>query len=165
MKHPLLQTAAAALALTALAAAASFALPDASADDPLVSLSYLTGSYRAGLLSDVDVAVAAAKKQLSADFTAQATALLNPESTPPDAVQNNYETLDLSGGQTTAVTAGGELLLISGQASAAAAGLVDATAGTPVAKGTALTENHLYVASADSSVQSGESCRLLVKTS
>ena len=41
MKQLLFKTTAAALALTALAAAASFALPAASADDPLVSLSYL----------------------------------------------------------------------------------------------------------------------------
>lgn len=163
MKQLLFKTTAAALALTALAAAASFALPAASADDPLVSLSYLTGSYRTGLLSDVDVAVAAAKKQLSADFTAQAAALTNPSSTPPSAARNDFETLNLTSGQSAPVTAGGELLVVSGQATAAAAGLVDATAGAPVAKGTALLANHLYVASADSSVQSGESCQLLVK--
>ena len=112
MKQLLFKTTAAALALTALAAAASFALPAASADDPLVSLSYLTGSYRTGLLSDVDVAVAAAKKQLSADFTAQAAALTNPSSTPPSAARNDFETLNLTSGQSTPVTAGGELLVV-----------------------------------------------------
>ncbi len=163
MRHLLFKTTATALALTGLAIAASLALPSVSADDPLVSLSYLTGPYRSGLLSDVDVAVAAAKEQLSADFTAQTAALTFPSTTPPSSARSEFETLNLSSGQSAPVTAGGELLLISGQASAAAAGLVDATAGTPVAKGTALLANHLYVASADSSVESTASCQLLIK--
>lgn len=163
MRHPLFKTTVAALVLTALTVTASLALPPVSADDPLVSLSYLTGSYRTSLLSDVDVAVAAAKKQLTADFTAQTAALTDPTVTPPSTARNDFETLNLSSGQTTPVTAGGELLLVSGQATAATAGLVDATAGTPVAKGTALLANHLYVASAGSSVESGASCQLLIK--
>lgn len=163
MRHPLFKITAAALALTALVAAASLALPPVSADDPLISLSYLTGSYRAGLLSDVDVAVAAAKKEIAADFEYQTAALMNLTVTSPSAVENDFETLNLSGGQTAPVTAGGELLLVSGQASAASAGLVDVTAGTPVAAGTALLANHLYVASADCSVESGASCQLLIK--
>lgn len=163
MRHPLFKTAVAALALTALTATASLALPPVSADDPLISLSYLTGSYRTSLLSDVDVAVAAAKKQLTADFAAQTAALMNPAVTSPSAVRNDFETLNLTSGQTATVTAGGELLLVSGQATAAAAGLVDATAGAPVAKGTALLANHLYVASAGSSVESGASCQILIK--
>ena len=163
MRHLLFKITVAAFALACLIAAAPLALAPVSADDPLVSLSYLTGSYRAGLLSDVDVAVAAAKKQLSSDFTDQIAAFANPSSTPPSSARNDFETLHLSGGQSTPVTAGGELLLVSGEASAASAGLVDATAGTPVAKGTALLENHLYVASADCSVESGTSCQILVK--
>lgn len=163
MKHLILKTAAAAAVLTALTVTASQALPSASADDPLVSLSYLTGSYRTSLLSDVDVAVAAAKKQLTADFTAQTAALMDPVSTPAVNVENDFEILSLTSGQTAPVTAGGEALLVSGQASAAAAGLLDATTGAPVAKGTALETDHLYVASSDSSIQSVGTCQVLIK--
>lgn len=163
MRHPMFKISMAALALTALTATASLALPPVSADDPLISLSYLTGSYRTSLLSDVDVAVAAAKKQLTADFAAQTAALKNPTVATPSEARNDFETHNLTSGQTAAVTAGGELLLVSGEATAATAGLVDATSGAPVAKGTVLLANHLYVASAGSTVESGASCQILIK--
>ncbi len=163
MEHPLFQLTAAALALSALAVTAALPTGAVTDPDPLVSLSYLNGTYRDGLLSDVDVAVAAAKKQLSASFTSHAEGLASVEPATPKAVQNDYEALVLSAGQTASVRAGGELLLVSGKAAAAEAGLVDATEGAPVAKGAALKEDHLYIASAAASVQAAGSCSVLVK--
>lgn len=163
MKHVLFKTTLAALVLTVLTVAVSEALPPVSADDPLVSLSYLTGPYRDGLLSDVDVAVATAKKQITADFMAQTAALREIDLTPVSTARNDFEIMNLTAGQNTPLTAGGEVLLVSGEASASMAGLVDATEGKPVAKGTALLAHHLYVASADSAVQTDTSCQLLVK--
>lgn len=163
MKRILFKTAIAALGLAALTVCASRALPPAAADDPLVSLSYLTGSYRTGLLSDVDVAVAAAKKQLTADFTAQTASLANPTAAVPATAQSDYKAVALGAGQSAVVKAGGEVLVVSGQPTAAGAGLVDATTGTAVAKGGALAENHLYIASAECPVQAGGECKLLIK--
>lgn len=103
------------------------------------------------------------EKQLSDDFTAQTAALAQLPEPVPDAVQNDFETVTLADGQSTPVSAGGELMLLAGQASASA-GLVDATTGTPVASGTALQLHHLYVAAADSSVSGGAGCQILLKS-
>ena len=39
-----------------------------TASDPLVTLSYLTGTYKKNLLSEVNTAIAAGQKSLSADM-------------------------------------------------------------------------------------------------
>ncbi len=162
MKHSLPLAAALALSLSAFAAAAL--LPDARASsDPLVSLSYLNGTYRAGLLASVDEAVAAAKKQLSADFSSQLASLGTVQTEVPAAPDNVYETRSMTAGQTALLSPGGELLLVSGSANAASAGLVDATDGAAVASGAALAVNHLYLASASASVQAADSCQILIK--
>lgn len=157
----LIKLLAAALALTALAGLAGAA---GTAEDPLVSLSYLTGTYRDNLLADVDTAVAAQGRTLTAAFSEQVsavTAALNAQ--PAQAAENDYETVALSAGQTVSVAAGGEVLLLSGAATVGGTGLTDATAGTAVAVGGALTANHLYVAAADCVVTAGGSVSLLVR--
>lgn len=162
MKHSLPLAAALALCLSVFAAAAL--LPDVRAtSDPLVSLSYLNGTYRTGLLASVDEKVAAAKKQLSADFSSQLAGLGSVQTETPAAPGSAYETRSMTAGQTALLSPGGELLLVSGSANAASAGLIDATDGAAVANGAALAANHLYLASASASVQAAGDCQILIK--
>jgi len=160
MRHPVWKLSALSLAAAILLAAAS---PAPGASDPLVTLSYLTGPYRESVLSDVDATVAAAKRELTAEFTAQASAVAAAQPPAPAAAENDYRSASLSAGQSESLRAGGEALLLSGAAAAAGAGLVDATAGEPVAKGAALRANHLYVASAAVSIRTDSACSLLVR--
>ncbi len=159
MKHPVWKLSALSLAMAVLCAAS----PAPGASDPLVTLSYLTGPYRQSVLSDVDATVAAARRELTAEFTAQAPAVAAAQPPTPEAAENDYRSAALQAGQSASLRAGGEALLLSGAAVAAGAGLVDATAGEPVAKGTALRANHLYVASAAVSIRADGGCSLLIK--
>ena len=69
--------------------------------------------------------------------------------TRPGTGGASYEVVNLSAGQTIVGSAACEFLLRSGTAvcvSDTSPGLVDMTAGTTLAGGTALTANHLYLA-------------------
>ena len=135
-----------------------------TSSDPLVTLSYLTGSYKAGILSDVNTAVAAESRQLSTEFSQQVSDLKAAlPSLSPAAAENDFRTVDLAAGQTVSVSAGGEVLMLSGSAAASDAGLTDTTAGSSVSAGGALTANHLYVAAADCTIRASGSAKLLVK--
>ncbi len=136
-----------------------------TASDPLVTLSYLTGTYKSNLLSEVNTAIAAKQRQLSQEFSQQAdelkAAIAKTTVTP---AENDFKTVTLSAGQTVQVSAGGEALLLSGAASAREAGLTDVTAGSGVIAGGALAVNHLYVSAGDCTIQASGSAKLLVKS-
>lgn len=135
-----------------------------TASDPLVTLSYLTGTYKNNLLSEVNTAIAAKQRQLSQEFSQQASDLKSAiAKTSVTPVENDFETVTLSAGQTVSVSAGGEVLLLSGAASAKGAGLTDVTAGSGVAAGGALSVNHLYVSAGSCTIQASGSAKLLVK--
>ena len=167
MKHNgiVLKILAVALAITAMAGIAAAVSGTGTAADPLVSLSYLTGTYRDNLMADVRTAVAAESRTLSAAFSQQVADLEDAAgNAAAQPAASEYRTVNLTAGQTVSVSAGGEVLMLSGAASAVGAGLTDATAGTPVYAGGALTVNHLYVASADCVLTASGSASLLVKS-
>jgi len=144
------------LTITALAAGTS--------QDPLVTLGYLTGTYKTNLLSEVNTAIAAKEKQLSAEFASQVASLSHASSGQmPSPAATEYRTVELQAGQSATVEAGGEVLVLSGTLQTPAVGLTDVTAGTAVGINGTLTANHLYVASVASTVQATAAARLLVK--
>lgn len=135
-----------------------------TSSDPLVTLSYLNGTYKSGLLAEVNTAVAAKQKQLSAEFSEQASGLsAGASSSKTEVAANDYETVTLTSGQSVSLLAGGEVLFLSGSATVDTAALTDATAGNAVAAGGALTANHLYVASGDCAIQASGNVKFLVK--
>lgn len=153
-----------AMVLTALLGLAAVAYGVNTSSDPLVSLSYLTGTYRTNLLSDVDTAVNAESRALSEAFSKQVSDLktaVGAQTAVP--AENDFAVRELSSGQTLSVSAGGEVLVLSGSVSAVGTGLTDATAGSSVYVGGSLSVNHLYVAISDCTIQASGAAKLLVK--
>ena len=125
--------------------------------DPLVTLSYLNGTFMAQLLEKVDEKLAARDKELSDKLAAQIAADTkkladkyggSASGAEPSGTGDAFAVVTLSGGQTLRGEIGCEVMLRVGTASCVAAsspGLVDETGGTTVENGGKLTVNHLYM--------------------
>ncbi|MDR2530872.1 MAG: hypothetical protein LBC65_04975 [Oscillospiraceae bacterium] len=114
-----------------------------SADDPLITLSYLN-----------DVVKKQMTEQTNAELTEKLAALESSLAGKLDGFGSNgiaFKLVELTAGQTLTLTAGSEVLLRTGGASCGSE-LIDSTDGTTLAPQAALTPNHLYVASADVSI-------------
>ena len=135
-----------------------------TASDPLVSLSYLTGTYRTNLLKDVEADIQAESQKLSSSFSQQVSDLkgtMNGQTVT--AEKNDFSTQSLTAGQQFTVRTGGEVLVLSGTVKAVGSGLTDVTTGTAVSAGGSLTANHLYVAGADCVPDATGTAKLLAK--
>lgn len=135
-----------------------------TASDPLVSLSYLTGTYRTNLLKDVEADIQAESQKLSSSFSQQVSDLkgtMNGQTVT--AEKNDFSTQSLTAGQQFTVRTGGEMLVLSGTVKAVGSGLTDVTTGTAVSAGGSLTANHLYVAGADCVLEATGTAKLLAK--
>lgn len=135
-----------------------------TASDPLVSLSYLTGTYRTNLLKDVEADIQAESQKLSSSFSQRVSDLkgtMNGQTVT--AEKNDFSTQSLTAGQQFTVRTGGEVLVLSGTVKAVGSGLTDVTTGTAVSAGGSLTANHLYVAGADCVLEATGTAKLLAK--
>ena len=122
-----------------------------SADDPLVTLSYLNDVFAPSLNDTVDKAVAANEAALKQDLD--------------DAISEwNTKIQGLTG------QVGCEIMLRVGTATCVASGapgLVDSTGGTTLANGNALVTNHLYLVTVDTRgvTATADTVKLLVRGS
>lgn len=111
-----------------------------SQSDPLVSLSYLTGTFFAGL------------KDYVAQWVAQDTRDLGQASADGWITSSGFVPGEGKYGGTITLTTGSGLIWISGSGAVSSGALVDATVGTELAAGKALTAGHRYLAGADTVV-------------
>ena len=135
-----------------------------TASDPLVSLSYLTGTYRTNLLKDVEADIQAESQKLSSSFSQQVSDLkgtMNGQTVT--AEKNDVSTQSLTAGQQFTVRTGGGVLVLSGAVKGVGSGLTAVTTGTAVSAGGSLTANHLYVAGADCVLEATGTAKLLAK--
>lgn len=114
-----------------------------SQSDPLISLSYLTETFLPGLKSYVAQWV----KQDTQESTVGAEQAADGWTTSSGFVSEETE-----GGQTVTLTTGSGLIWTSGSASVSSGVLVDATTGTELNAGKALTAGHRYLAAEDTVV-------------
>jgi hypothetical protein len=133
------------LLVTAVVSVTTFsaAAEPGSSDDPLVTLSYLNDTYLSAVLTKVDAKIAQRNAALSAQLGQQTGAAASGSGT--SAV---FSVVTLSSGQTLTGEIGCEVMLRVGTATCVAPstpGLVDETAGSTLAGGKALTQNHLYM--------------------
>ena len=136
------RTAVALAAALLLSVTISAAAEPGSAKDPLVTLSYLNDTYLDTIMEQVDARI----RQRNADLLGQ---LGQSGGTASGASTSaNFVLVTLSGGQTLTGSVGCEVLLRVGTATCVAAsapGLIDETTGSPLAGGSALVQNHLYM--------------------
>ena len=116
----------------------SLAAEAGSAGDPLVTLSYLNDTFFDEIMRRVD--------QKIADRTGQA--LPGGGGSGTSGASASFVVVTLSEGQTLTGDIGCEVMLRVGSAvcvSPSSPGLIDETAGTTLAGGGALVQNHLYM--------------------
>jgi hypothetical protein len=133
------------LLVTAVVSVTTFsaAAEPGSSDDPLVTLSYLNDTYLSAVLTKVDAKIAQRNAALSGQLGQQTGTAASGSGT--SAV---FSVVTLSSGQTLTGEIGCEVMLRVGTATCVAPstpGLVDETAGSTLAGGKALTQNHLYM--------------------
>lgn len=149
MKRKALVLTAVAGVFTALAITAAAA--QGGADDPLVTLSYLTDIFTPKMEEKVTEVVKANETELSKQLD---IAISSYETRVDEALKSGggatFQSKTLSAKETATWGVGRELLLVSGSAKAVGT-LTDTTAGTTVKAGTALTAGHLYITAADES--------------
>jgi hypothetical protein len=127
-----------------------------SADDPLITLSYLTDKLTPDLMAQVDKRLDALRAALEERFTGLLKAQGSVKS-------ETYTLVSLSSGQTLTGDVGCEILLRSGAATAVNA-LADTSAGSAAGAGTSITANHLYlVTAAGAGRKASASTQLLVR--
>lgn len=122
---------AAAAALCAALMTTAFAAEAGSAQDPLVTLSYLNETFMNNIMARVDEKIAARGGQ---GIGGESAAV--------------FTVVTLAGGQTLTGDIGCEVMLRVGTAvcvTPSAPGLIDETAGTTLNNGGALVQNHLYM--------------------
>ena len=143
------------LALVGVAVAAG---QQGSKNDPLVTLSYLEEQAIPAILEQVDDTASDKLTELEArlgavvdGYVAEVNKALGG-SAGGSTAGGVFQIVTLKAGQTVVGTAACEFLLRAGTAvcvSDSAPGLIDTTAGSTLSGGSALTANHLYLATID----------------
>lgn len=161
MKRPMAILLAVALVVTALTGAVAYAAEAGTAEDPLVTLSYMTTTFKQELTSlfqgMLDDSASSLEDTMDSQLAALEQSLASADAAAP-AEDTAWQTITLTG-QSLDVDAGAQLLLISGTAAFSGGYVVDSTDGTASA-GMTMHEDHLYVVSAAGTV-SGEGTLLL----
>lgn len=159
--------------LLVLTGGITVAATQGTADNPLVTLDYLTEIVTPSVLEETQSKVDDVKSTYESNLDAKITAytqelegLSAPEGSDTAML---YEVVELNQGQTLKGSMGCEIVLREGSAAcdtSGSAGLVDSTAGGALKNGSALVKDHLYLVSAQSiGVKAGSSVTLLVRGS
>lgn len=138
---PALAVVLAAVTLAALAAGVG------SKEDPLVTLSYLEGTYTDTLLDMAEETLQRHNSQLE-QALAEKVEELKDTAGASGAASAGYTVVTLSAGQRLEGAVGTEVMLRVGTAACYATsspGLVDTTGGTTLSGGQPLVQNHLYL--------------------
>ncbi|UOO37386.1 hypothetical protein IZU99_09010 [Oscillospiraceae bacterium CM] len=139
-----------------------------TSSDPLVTLSYLTNKLRPQIMSDVSANISAAEVSMSSSLDTKLDAFeADINARVSGSGQTGFTVVTLSKDQTVTCAAGAEVMLRVGTASAAGGSpaLVDTTAGSTLVAGDALTANHLYMVTIQSSglKATGASVKILIR--
>ena len=135
-----------------------------TSSDPLVTLSYINGTYKSELLESVNATVSAGQSQLANTLASQITSFKSTLSKKTEiSVSNPYQVVTLTEGKSHEVTTGAEILMLSGTVSVDCAVLTDTTACAQVAGMGALLENHLYIGSGKCQLVASGSAKFLIK--
>ena len=135
---------------------------NATAADPLVSVSYLDKVFKGEIMTQLQKIVESEVAAMDAAMSQRISAVGNALKTP-SAAANTHTEVTVPAGSSYSIAAGGEILVVSGSAGVKEAGLTDVTAGASVSAGGVLAENHLYVASARVNLTAETAVKLLVR--
>lgn len=158
-----------ALALTVLCGGAALAA-GGDQSDPLVTLSYLNQTVIPDVVSQVETKASTRQTELAKNLSDQITQykqdIAGIESGSGSSA--SYALVTITSGQTMSLEVGCEVMLRVGTATVSAAtspALIDVSTGGTINNGTALTQNHLYMATiADRTIKpTAATVKLLVR--
>lgn len=142
LKDKIVTIAAIILALTLIVGITAVAASNyGTSSDPLITLSYLTDTFKPAVMSELDTKLKEAVAALEKSFDEKIAAAGN-------GAGQSFEVVTLSSGQKIKASVGTEIMLRVGTASCAAAnspGLINITTGGSIESGAALTTNHMYM--------------------
>lgn len=120
-----------------------------SAEDPLVSLSYLQDTFLNQIMANVDALLVERNQEVTAEVDGMLESVREewPEETA-GTTNRTFSVVELNQGQTLTGAIGCEVMLRVGTAvcvSASSPGLIDQTDGTVLNDGGELVKNHLYM--------------------
>ena len=161
-----------ALALTAVLLGTGAALAAGDQSDPLVTLSYLNQTAIPQIVKQVEEKTAARQKELEKALADQISQYLQQGGQvtgPVSGGSASYTLVSMSNGQTMSLGVGCEILPRIGTVTVKAdssPALIDLSTGGTINSGTALTKNHLYMATiADRTLTASGDVKLLVRGS
>ena len=133
----------------------------AVSDDPLISLSYLTGVFKKEILDEaqtqIESEIARAESSIS-----QQLAAIDQSTSQGQSGFTGYVKYTLSAGERLQFLAGSELLVLSGSAAVESGSLTDSTEGVVVGAGGALAVNHLHIGLADGSLKAAGTVEIMI---
>ena len=151
-----------AMLLAALLLGISVIGADDTASDPLVSLGYLNGAYRTGILSELDAKLQQATASQTEKMTKQVEAVKAAAANQQN-VQPTHTTVTVAAGTSYTAPTGSEFLVLSGVLDCGSATLTDTASGTSVSAQALLEVNHLYIATASTVLRATETAQILIR--
>ena len=127
-------------------------------EDPLISLSYLTGTYEKSLSEKITQAASAEGQKLSGKLDGYAAGASSQQS-----VSATHTKVEIPQGSSYVVPAGSEFLMLSGNVLTVAAGLTDTTDGVSVPASGVVSVNHLFVAGQSVTLTAAERTEILIR--
>ena len=135
--------------ITLLLVVTAYAAEIGTAEDPLVSLSYLNKTFLSQVMERVEAIVAERDAELTAEVDAKIEAASqNQQETPEGITNRTFAVVTLSKGQTLVGDIGCEVMLRVGTATCVSPsnpGLIDETDAAVLNNGEQLIKNHLYM--------------------
>lgn len=133
-----------------------------TSSDPLVSLSYLNGTLKNQMLTELQTAINTKSTELEAKLTQRINGV-RISSPTQSAASATHNSVGISANSSYTVPSGSEFLFVSGAAAVQSAGLSDLTDGVSVAVQGELLANHLYTATASVTIKASEATRILIR--
>ena len=133
----------------------------AVSDDPLISLSYLTGVFKQQILDEAQTQITAEVSQAQYAIDQQVAAI-GQYSDQGSSGFTGFVKFTLGAGETLYFSPGSEVLLLSGSASVDSGSLNDSTAGVVIGPAGEITLNHLCIGIAEGSLRANESVEIML---
>ena len=138
--------------ISALAAAGT-------SDNPLVTLSYLTDTFKKSILAQTDSKLAAAQSTYEAKLEQKIQSSGNSGTTI-----GAYSVVRMTNGQTLTLNKNCEVMLRSGTVQYSGNALTDTTSGSVLAQGSTVQKNHLYLSADGTAIlQATSSVTILIR--
>lgn len=157
MKRKILWTAAIVLILAVSLTTVALAV----SDDPLISLSYLTGIFKQEILGEAKEQIASEVAEAEYAISQQIDAIGKPRQSGSSGF-TGYVKYTMSVGESLSFLAGSEVLLLSGSATVESGSLSDSTDGVIVGPTGGLVVNHLNIGITEGSIRANESVEIMI---